>query len=86
MAEAVADYEQTQHEHGLLSQKRPITSTLDHYLLKKSPAKYLANSDPQRRLDLDIMAYIATTNLPFAHVEPKGFKRCVCIVVFVIIS
>jgi len=60
---------------GLASKKRPITATLDRYLKKHSPAKYQPNSVVQRRIDLDLMAYLATTNLPFSHVETRGFKR-----------
>jgi len=60
---------------GLVSKKRPITATLDRYLKKHSPAKYQPNSVVQRRIDLDLMAYLATTNLPFSHVETRGFKR-----------
>jgi hypothetical protein len=75
----VATLEQTQDDQrvqsGVISQKRPITSTMDKYLKKKTPTKYLANSDIQCRIDLDLMAYLATTNLPFSHVEMKGFKR-----------
>jgi hypothetical protein len=70
--------EQTQDEvrgqEGSVIRKRPITQTLDRYLTKHSPSKYLPNSD---RIDLDLMAYLATTNLPFSHVETKGFKKYV---------
>jgi len=48
---------------------------MDKFLKKNSPAKYLVNSRVQQRIDLDLMAYIATTNLPFSHVESKGFRR-----------
>ena len=78
----MANLEQTQADDrtrqglSVVTKKKPITSTMDKYLKKKSPAKYLANSDHQRRVDLDLMAYLAMTNLPFSHVETKGFKRC----------
>jgi hypothetical protein len=77
----VATLEQTQDDvrtqagQRIVSQKRPITSTMYQYLKVKSPAKYQANSDSQRRIDLDLMSYLATTNLPFSHVETRGFKR-----------
>jgi hypothetical protein len=75
--------EQTQDEvrgeQGSVIRKRPITQTLDRYLIKHSPSKYLPNSDCQWRIDLDLMAYLATTNLPFSHVETKGFKKYVSV-------
>jgi hypothetical protein len=86
VATAVADLEQTQDDQlaasgrGIVAKKRPITGTMDKFLKKHSPAKYLANSRVQRRIDLDLMAYIATTNLPFSHVETKGFRRYFCFV------
>jgi len=58
-----------------VAKKRPITGTMDKFLKKHSPAKYLPNSRVQQRIDLDLMSYIATTNLPFSHVETKGFRR-----------
>jgi hypothetical protein len=79
MSKAVATLEQTQDDektkagHRIVSQKRPITSTMHQFLKVKFPAKYLANSDVQRRIDLDLMSYLATTNLPFSHVETRGF-------------
>jgi hypothetical protein len=82
---AAKDLELTQDkvrsEQGLGSvfKNRPRTSTLDRYLVKKSPAKYLPNSDQQRRVDLDLMGYLATTNLPFSHVETRGFKKYVLV-------
>jgi hypothetical protein len=79
--EAVKDLEQTQDEArgqaGSVIKKRPITQTMDRYLVKHSPTKHLPNSDRQRRIDLDLMAYLATTNLPFSHVDTKGFKKYV---------
>jgi hypothetical protein len=76
-AEAEVELEQTQDQaradKGLASvyKRRPISSTIDQYLKKKSPVHYLPNSDHQT---LDIMAFLATTNLPFSLVETKGFK------------
>jgi hypothetical protein len=81
VATAVADLEQTQDDQlaasgrGIVAKKRTITGTMDKFLKKNSPAKYLVNSRVQQRIDLDLMAYIATTNLPFSHVESKGFRR-----------
>ncbi len=79
LSQAAATLEQTQDDQraysGVISHKRPITSTMDKSLKQKTPTKYLANSDIQRRIDLDLMAYLATTNLPFSHVETRGFKR-----------
>jgi hypothetical protein len=81
LIEAEVRLEQTQDDEraragvGIISKKRPITGTMHAYLKKKSPAKYLGNSDVQRRIDLNLMAYLATTNLPFSHVETRGFKR-----------
>ncbi len=85
MEKAARDFELTQDEvrseQGLESvfKNRPRTSTLDRYLVKKSPAKYLPNSDQQRCVDLDLMGYLATTNLPFSHVETRGFKKYVLV-------
>jgi hypothetical protein len=85
VATAIADLEQTQDDQvaasgrGIVAKKRPITGTMDKFLKKHSPAKYLANSMVQRPIDLDLMAYIATTNLPFSHVETKGFRRYFCL-------
>jgi hypothetical protein len=79
-AEAEVELEQTQDQAradkglGSVYKRRPISSTIDQYMKKKSPAHYPPNSDHQRRMDLDIMAFLATTNLPFSLVETKGFK------------
>ena len=55
--------------------KRPVTTPIDQYMKKRVPVKYQATSDIQKRADLDIMIYLATANLPFAHVETDTFKR-----------
>ena len=80
-AQLEVELEQTQDEVraeaglGSVHKKRPLTSTIDCYFSKHSPAKYLPGSDHQKRMDLDIMGFLATTNLPFSLVETKGFRR-----------
>jgi len=58
-----------------LSSSKPKTSTLEKFWGPKGPEKYPNNSDFQRRAELDIAAYIATSNLAFQHVESESFKR-----------
>lgn len=55
---------------------RPITKGIEQYMnQRKMPTKYLPTADLQRRVDLDIMTFLATTNQPFSLVNEEGFKR-----------
>lgn len=55
--------------------KRPIVTPITKYFSKSSPAKYKPDSDLQRRAELDMAIYIATSNLSFNHIETPSFKR-----------
>lgn len=57
-------------------QKRPIkVNPITSYFGKSAPIKYKANSDLQRRFDLESAIYMATANLSFQHMESKAIKR-----------
>lgn len=55
--------------------KRPVSTPITKYFSKKGPMKFKSNSDMQRRAEMDIGIYFVTTNLPFNHIESKGFRR-----------
>jgi len=55
---------------------RPVRSTMDMYLRKKvEMPKYKEYSVWQNRVDLELMAVIATCNLPYYLVDFEGFKH-----------
>ena len=54
--------------------KRPITSK---QISSFFPIKYKANSDLQRRFDLETAVYMVTGNLSFKHMESQALQRFV---------
>ena len=53
-----------------------LTMPIDKFLARKqAPVKYKKTGDLQRRLDLEIMTLVATSNLPFSFISSKPFIR-----------
>ena len=53
-----------------------LTMPIDKFLARKqAPVKYKKTGDLQRRLDLEIMTLVATSNLPFSFIDSKPFVR-----------
>ena len=55
--------------------KRPITAPITKYFQKGAPSKYLADSEFQRRADLELGIYFVTANVSFKHIESAAFRR-----------
>ena len=53
--------------------KMPVTKPISEYLKKKSPAKYPLQGLTQRKIDFEIMVFLARCNLPFSLVDELGF-------------
>lgn len=59
-----------------LTRKMPVTRTLHHYFEKQSNLeKYPGTSERQKRIDLEIMTYLARSTLPLSHVDRPCFKE-----------
>ena len=60
-----------------LARKGPITKTMrDYYATQQSLVPYSSQSKSQKRLDLEIMSFLAQTCLPFSLVDHPAFHRC----------
>ena len=56
--------------------RRPVTQPITRYFhAGKGPVKYSADSDFQRRFELETAIYFVTANKPFAEIESQPFRR-----------
>jgi hypothetical protein len=70
------DLSQVQGTSSQIKQ-RPVTTPITKYFAKGGPVTYKADSDFQRRAELDMAVFIATANLSFNLIESIPFKRFV---------
>ena len=58
------------------AKKMALTTPIDKYMQKKTaPQPYQKTGPLQRRIDLEIMTWVATANIPFSLVDQKPFRR-----------
>ena len=69
------EMEREAEELEIKGTKKPKKATLEHFWGKAGPIKYGNNSDFQRRAELEMAIYIATSNLSFKHIESDSYRR-----------
>ena len=63
--------------HAPAAKKMALTTPIDKYMKKKTaPQPYQKTGPLQRMIDLEIMTWVATANVPFSLVDQKPFRRC----------
>ena len=69
---AVAEASGSQGSINSRPRSKPITA---YFSKSGAQVKYRRDSDLQRRFDLEVAIYIATSNLAFNHIDSSPFTR-----------
>ena len=76
-AQAARDEVEEVTGHAPAPKKMALTTPIDTYLKKKTaPQPYQKTGPLQRRIDLEVMTFVATANVPFSVIDQKPFRRC----------
>jgi len=76
-AQAARDEVEELTGHAPAAKKMALTTPIDKYMKKKTaPQLYQKTGPLQRRIDLEVMTFVATANVPFSVIDQKPFRRC----------
>ena len=57
------------------SRKMPFTKTIDSYFKRQEPKKFQSTSEKQKKIDFEIMTFLAKMNFPFSSVDHPAFQE-----------